>query len=128
MSFTNNWQRQRCNKFLEIDFTVVAADIDESSKNGESAFNYVERLAREKSRHVAQANPEAVILAADTSVIVDDFILGKPGTDARLGVSMQRRLILPFEQVHDQHNEPATQLAAVTSSHGFNLLNQVRQI
>ncbi|MCA3014833.1 MAG: septum formation inhibitor Maf [Myxococcaceae bacterium] len=77
---------------LGLTFDVEAADLDESPQPGERAAAYVERLAREKATAVRARRPGAVVLAADTSVVVDDELLGKPGTDAALGTAMLRRL------------------------------------
>lgn len=75
-----------------LSFEVVPADLDEQVRPGEAARAYVERLAREKAAAVAAAHPLAHVLAADTSVVVDGDILGKPGLDAELGRQMLRRL------------------------------------
>jgi septum formation protein len=77
---------------LGLQFDVEAADLDESVKAHERPAAYVERLAREKARAVRSRRPAMVVLAADTSVVVDDEILGKPGTDAGTGAAMLRRL------------------------------------
>lgn len=60
---------------------IRPADIDETPKHGELPAAYVERLACEKARVMAQANPDAAVLAADTTVAVGRRILEKP-TDA----------------------------------------------
>jgi septum formation protein len=75
---------------LGLPFEVTAADVDETVRPGEPPAAYVERLARTK----AGAWPSAgtFVLAADTSVVVDDDILGKPGDDRALGAAMLRRL------------------------------------
>jgi len=66
---------------LGLPFQVLAADIDESVKPGEAPLAYLERVAREKlaavRQRVAQA-PHAAVLVADTSVVIDDDVLGKP--------------------------------------------------
>lgn len=67
---------------LKIVFEVDAADVDESPRAGEAGTVYVERLAREKAAVVARRHPGALVLAADTSVIVDEVILGKPSSAA----------------------------------------------
>lgn len=71
---------------LGLTFEVGAANLDESLRAGEHARDYVERLAREKAR--ALATPDRVVLAADTSVVVDDRVLGKPGDDPTEGAAM----------------------------------------
>jgi len=60
------------------EFTKIVPDIDESEVPGESPEDYVQRLAREKAEAVAPKNNEGVILAADTTVVIDDQIIGKP--------------------------------------------------
>jgi septum formation protein len=77
---------------LGLVFDIEAADLDESVKAHERPAAYVERLAREKASAVRSRRPGAVVLAADTSVVVDDEILGKPGSDAVTGAAMLRRL------------------------------------
>jgi septum formation protein len=62
---------------LGLRFTVRAAGVDETPRPGEAPAAYVLRLAREKAAAVAGPNPE-LVLAADTSVVVDGEILGKP--------------------------------------------------
>jgi len=59
-------------------FAVRAADVDESLRAGEAPREYVERLAREKAMAVALVEAEAVVLGADTTVVVDGAVLGKP--------------------------------------------------
>ncbi|MFN0140245.1 MAG: Maf family protein [Pyrinomonadaceae bacterium] len=60
------------------DFEKYAADIDESLSEGESPENYVVRLACEKAQAVAAQISDAIVLGADTTVVADDQILGKP--------------------------------------------------
>jgi septum formation protein len=70
-----------------IPFTVAAADIDETPSPGEVPLEYVRRLAREK----AAAVPGEFVLAADTIVIVDGEIMGKP-TDRADAIRMLEAL------------------------------------
>lgn len=57
---------------------VVPADVDEAVLPGETADDYVLRVAADKGRVVAAARPGAIVLAADTAVVVDGEPLGKP--------------------------------------------------
>jgi septum formation protein len=61
---------------LGVRFTVRAVDLDETPRPGEEPRAYVLRLAREKA--AARAEPGELVLAADTTVVVDGEILGKP--------------------------------------------------
>ncbi|MDM1334473.1 Maf-like protein [Acinetobacter pseudolwoffii] len=63
---------------LGLSFDIYSPDIDESVREGESVAAYVERLARAKADAVAERYPDAIIIAADTSLGVDSEILGKP--------------------------------------------------
>jgi nucleoside triphosphate pyrophosphatase len=75
------------------EFDVVVADVDESIRDGESPAAYVRRLAADKSAAAAPVvrSPEAVILGADTTVVVGGEILAKPRDD-RDAAAMLRRL------------------------------------
>lgn len=67
---------------INVGFEVLPADIDETQRAGESASAYVQRMAREKAERVVQmVGPERAVLAADTTVVVDGQILGKPGSE-----------------------------------------------
>lgn len=61
-------------------FQVEPTDIDETRGVGESPVDYVTRLACEKAR--AHPDPDAIIIAADTTVALGDSILGKPADRA----------------------------------------------
>lgn len=70
---------------------AVVPDVDETPKGGEAAEDYVRRLAREKAGAVASARLFGLVLGADTVVVVDGDILGKP-RDAEDAGRMLRRL------------------------------------
>jgi septum formation protein len=59
-------------------FRVVPADVAEVPLPGEAAEAFARRAAREKAEAVATREPAAVVLAADTVVVLDGAILGKP--------------------------------------------------
>lgn len=60
-----------------IAHTVRPAEVDESVRDGETPESYVERLALAKARATA-AGPGDLVLGADTVVVIDGRILGKP--------------------------------------------------
>jgi septum formation protein len=74
---------------LGLVYEITAPDVDESRRPDERPGDYVERLAREKA--LAVATPGAVVIGADTAVVHEGQILGKPAhpEEAR---SMLRRL------------------------------------
>ena len=65
-----------------ITFDVDAVDVDERQLAGEAAPAYVDRLARLKASTGASRHPDRVVLGADTAVVVDDVVFGKPSDDA----------------------------------------------
>jgi len=67
---------------LHLPFTSSAPDIDESHNEQESASDYVRRLSREKALAVAVNNSDAIVIGSDQCAVLDDKILGKPGTHA----------------------------------------------
>lgn len=68
---------------IGVPFVTLGAAIDESALPAEPAHGYVERLALEKARVGLASladNTDAVVLGADTAVVLDGQILGKPQT------------------------------------------------
>ena len=63
---------------IGLSFTTDPAHIDESVRPGEAPGDYAVRLALDKAREVAGRRKVGVIIAADTIVVVDNAILGKP--------------------------------------------------
>ena len=57
---------------------VRAPHIDEAVLPGEAAADYVVRMARTKALTVARDSGGVAVLAADTTVVIDELILGKP--------------------------------------------------
>jgi len=73
------------------EFETVVADVDERVRDGETPAAYVRRLAAEKSAAVQAAlESYAIILGADTTVVVDNQILGKPRDDEDAAAMLQR--------------------------------------
>lgn len=60
------------------EFDKSVPDVDESVIEGEPPEDYVQRLAGEKALAVADSHPGQIILAADTTVVIDGQIIGKP--------------------------------------------------
>lgn len=64
-----------------FDFEVIPAQVNEQRLPGETPQRYVMRLADEKARAVLASCHGAVAIGADTVVLVDNLILGKPADD-----------------------------------------------
>ena len=72
-------------------FDVEPANVDERRLDGEAPAAYVERLAGAKARAVAPRHPRRVVVGADTIVVIDGLVLGKPA-DAAEAAAMLGRL------------------------------------
>ncbi len=84
-------RRRELLSLVGIRHEVDPADIDESYLPGERPAAHAERLAREKAAVVASRAPDAVTIGADTIVVVDGDVLGKPRDEAH-AAEMLRRL------------------------------------
>ena len=79
---------------LDVTFDVLDLDIPEQRTPAESAGDYVLRVAREKAAAglaLLGADPDARVLGADTEVVLDDEVFGKP-RDALDAAEMLQRL------------------------------------
>ena len=65
-------------------------DVDETLRPDEEAHAYLERVVADKAAAARSAHPEGLLLVADTSVIVDGEVLGKPDSDDAARVMMER--------------------------------------
>lgn len=89
-------RRQKLLRQLGIRFEVISPEVVEEPHDREPAHAYVARLARAKARYGAalvreQKRPERPVLGADTEVVLDGEILGKPADRAH-GLALLRRL------------------------------------
>lgn len=94
---------------LAIPFTVVPADIDERVFPGEDPVAYVRRVALAKARQVAGQFPQALVLGADSIVVLEQQILGKPRDTAEA-----RRMLLSLS---GRQHVVLTGLALVQEEH-----------
>jgi nucleoside triphosphate pyrophosphatase len=128
-------RRQEILRNAGIPFTVQVADIDETPLKDELPRDCAERLAREKALTVWRMRPGDMVLGADTIVVADGAILGKPfdGDDA---VRMLRLLSGRVHQVITgvcvvggrgdsqlTSSEPETRTASETTSVTMNELS-----
>lgn len=63
---------------LGLDFEVLVPLVDETIQSGEAPSRYCSRLSEDKAESVRHEHPEALIIAADTVVVIEGKILGKP--------------------------------------------------
>jgi len=75
-------RRQELLKALGLPFIIVPAEVDERQQPGESPAALVQSLSQAKATAVATRYPDAVVVAADTVVVLDGLVLGKPADAA----------------------------------------------
>jgi septum formation protein len=75
---SNSPRRRELMRQIGLDFRVDPADVDESVFPGESPEGYAVRVALDKARAAAARAGTGIVIAADTIVVLDDEILGKP--------------------------------------------------
>ncbi len=92
-------RRRELLSLVGIPHTVMPADVDETPFAGEAPIAYTERLARAKAAAISSALPDAVVIGSDTTVVIDDLILGKP-VDADDARRVLRRLSGRTHVVH----------------------------
>lgn len=83
-------RRKELLELLGLEPEVVPAHLDESVKNGERPEAYVERVAREKAAAIHAKRQGAVVVAADTTVVLDGAIIAKPESEADAAAMLKR--------------------------------------
>ncbi len=76
---------------IGIEFSVIQSDIDEDFSLSLPPEAFTEHWAREKAKNVGEKNPDSLIVGADTVVVLNGKILGKP-KDETTSFSMLRSL------------------------------------
>ncbi|PIE56651.1 MAG: hypothetical protein CSA34_03310 [Desulfobulbus propionicus] len=79
---SNSPRRRDMLSSLGLQFSICPADIDEQLRPGEQPAIYARRLALSKARRISSQHREATVIGADTVVVQDGRIHGKPGNDA----------------------------------------------
>lgn len=118
-------RRQKLLQQLGIDFDVIVPAVSELQRHGESPMEYVQRLAAEKAHDVQRRVEEQAlslrpVLGADTCVVLDGAVLGKP-RDRGEGEAMLRRLsgrthtvLTAVTVLHDGTQQAAMDASQVT--------------
>jgi septum formation protein len=116
-------RRRELLTMIGIPHEVIPADIDESYLPGEVPLAHAERLAREKAGAVSARHPEAIVIGADTIVVIDSVVLGKPkdaGDAARMLRELSGRTHTVFTAVAvqcDARIESGVEAVTVTFRH-----------
>ena len=92
-------RRRKLIELLRLSVRAVTADVDEESVDHPDPRTNVVRTADLKAQAVAATFPEAIVIAADTTVAIDGHMLGKPA-DAIEAAAMLTRLRGREHQVH----------------------------
>jgi septum formation protein len=108
---------------LGLAFSVCPADVDESLWEGELPQAYVARLCEAKARAIAgRGQQTSAVLGADTTVVLDGEVLGKPH-DLAESEQMLRRL---RARTHDVHTGVAVVLWPEQRAYRMTVTTQVR--
>ncbi len=112
-------RRQEFLRQFGVPFIVHTADIDERAHLHENPTDMVQRLSAEKAAAVAKHHPDALIIAADTIVVLDDVVLGKP-----VDAAHARRMLVSLRG-REHHVYSAVSLLQPKSNRRFSALNSV---
>ena len=111
MLASNSPRRRELLSLFGLEYAIRPAPVDETPRQGENPAGYVRRLADEKAWVCARtAQPEEIIIAADTTVTLEGEILGKP-QDAQEAAGMLRRL-------RGRHHQVCTATAVMNMNTG----------
>ena len=104
---------------IGVEPAVRVADIDETPRPGEAPEAVVARLARTKA-HAVERGPADLVIAADTEVVLDEAVLGKPDGDAGAAVmlrSLSGRSHRVITAVHVLHGDAEAAAVEATLVH-----------
>ncbi len=76
-------RRKELLTLLGIDFQVMVPNISEIQRVGEKPQDFCSRISKQKALEVARGYPESLVIGADTVVVIDGKILGKPLDNAQ---------------------------------------------
>jgi septum formation protein len=92
-------RRRELLTLMGLAFEVAPSGIEEATREGDAPGEHVLRLAKQKAQALSAHYPDAWIMGADTIVVLDEEILGKPGAASEAG-EMLRRLSGREHQVY----------------------------
>ena len=108
-------RRRQLLDLIGVPHVVTPADIDETPHAGEAADGYVMRLAREKADAIWARHQDLPVLAADTTVVIDGEILGKPESEAD-AQRHARQAVRPRTPGSHRHRAARRRRGAVSAS------------
>ncbi|MEN6373469.1 MAG: Maf family protein [Smithella sp.] len=83
-------RREELLRSVGLKFKILPAHVNEDYINGETPRQHVRRLAQDKARALALKYPDAWVLGADTIVVIDNLILGKPKNKTQARQMLER--------------------------------------
>ncbi len=83
-------RRREMLRSVGLNFKIIPAHVNEAYLEGESPRQHVKRLSLEKALTVARKHPDTWVLGADTIVVIDGVILGKPVNRAQAKKMLQK--------------------------------------
>jgi MAF protein len=89
LASTSPYRRELLGR-LGLPFTTARPETDETPRAGESPEVLVRRLAEAKARAVAPGHPDALVIGSDQVAVLDDAVIGKPGTPAAAAAQLRR--------------------------------------
>jgi MAF protein len=113
-------RRRQLLSLLGVPFTSLTADVEENRGHGEKPEEMVCRLSRAKAEALAEDYPERLIVAADTIVVLDGQVLGKPpGVDEAAAILRRLRgrehlVFSGFTALSPSTEQRATELVPTT--------------
>lgn len=113
-------RRRQLLDMLRLPYRVVTPEVDEAVRAGEAPERYVVRLARAKARVVVEQAPAEIVLAADTTVVLDHEIFGKPSGPEEAVAMLQRlqgrthQVMTAVAVARDERIEHALDVSRVT--------------
>lgn len=82
LASSSPYRRGLLDRFLD-EFEVISPEVDESNPDGLEPTALVQQLARRKAEAVSASARDALVIGADQVAVLDDRIVGKPGTAAK---------------------------------------------
>ena len=114
-------RRRNLLKQIGVKFDVIPSSIKEDSSLKLSAQKFVEFYAKEKAKNVSKKYPHSLVIGADTVVVFDELILGKPGSFDE-ACTMLSTL---SGNTHSVYTGVSLQLSNKSISHTFHAQTQV---
>lgn len=109
---------------IGLEFTVEPAQFDEEAVRAESPEEWVKALARGKASEVARRHPDALVIGADTAVLIDGQVLGKPKDEAdarrmlRLLAGRTHRVVTGVALIHRSGGRERTHVESTDVTFG----------